>query len=311
MAFLAEQPLAFLIGSEQIERVIVATLVLYMTLAAASISVRYSNAVHRSSTLKDQVNSWWYIFPVVTLSLSLYPFGPVALVVVIGMLAVREISSHFSARRRPMALAGASSILLIVALASIQEAMALGGPLLLLSFLYLMFLVQRTGAALLSFLFVMVGYGLSFVIHILYLPFTPEKKLAWLFFLFVVTSLNDVGQFIFGKLLGKRPIASTISPNKTVEGVAGGVLVTTLISLWLGSYLQLAAPVSLVLMAVVLSIGGFFGDLSFSAAKRFIGVKDFSDLIPGHGGILDRVDSLVFTAPLLYFSVLLLIKDAK
>lgn len=306
MVFSVEHTLAFLVHSEQIQRVIAATVVLYLTLAAASLSLRYSNAVPTTSKLKNQVNSWWYIFPVVTLSLSLYPFGPVALVVMIGMLAVREISLHFTARRRRMALAGAVFVLLIVSLAWIQAGVVLGGPVLLLALLYLLFIARGTDAALLSFLFVLVGYGLSFVIHFLYLPFTPEKNLAWLFYLFVATALNDVGQFIFGKLLGKRPIAATISPNKTFEGLAGGVLVTISISLWLGSYLQLAGPVNLILMACLLSIGGFFGDLSFSAAKRFLGVKDFSALIPGHGGILDRVDSLVFTAPLLYFSVLLL-----
>lgn len=306
MAFPAEHTLGFLIQSEQIERVVAATIVLYLTLTAASLSLRYSNAARGSRTLKDQVNSWWYIFPIVTLSLALYPFGPVALVVMIGLLAVRELSSHFSVRRRRITLAGAGFVLLTVLLAWMQAEVVLGGPVLLLSVLYLAFIARRTRTSLLTFLVVMVGYGLSFVIHFLYLPFAPEKNLAWLFYLFVVTALNDVGQFIFGKLLGRHRIASTISPNKTCEGLAGGVLVTMLVSLWLGSFLQLAAPPGLILTAGLLSIGGFVGDLSFSAAKRFIGVKDFSDLIPGHGGILDRVDSLILTAPLLYFSVLLL-----
>lgn len=299
-------PLALMAQGEQVERLVAATIVLYLTLAAASLSLRYANAVPASCSLNDQVNSWWYIFPVVTLSLSLYPLGPAALVVMVGLLAVREIASHFSTRRRRMALLGATFVLLIVSLAWLQAEVALAAPALLLSLLYLLFRMKKTGAALLSLLFVMVGFGLSFVIHFLYLPFAPEKNLAWLFYLFVVTALNDIGQFIFGKLLGKRRIAARVSPNKTSEGLAGGILVTVGVSLALGSYLQLATPASLVLIAGVLSVGGFLGDISFSAAKRFIGVKDFSALIPGHGGIIDRIDSLVLTAPLLYFCVLLL-----
>jgi len=84
----------------------------------------------------------------------------------------------------------------------------------------------------------------------------------------------------------------------------GGVVVSMLVSTGLGSYLHLGAPFYLLLMGILLSVGGFAGDLIFSAAKRYLKIKDFSELIPGHGGILDRVDSLVLTAPLLYLGLL-------
>jgi phosphatidate cytidylyltransferase len=132
------------------------------------------------------------------------------------------------------------------------------------------------------------------------LPFGPRINLAWLFYLFILTALNDIAQFVSGKLFGYHRIAPVISPNKTWQGLAGGIVISQLVSLALGSYLGLASPLTLSLYGLLLSIAGFAGDLLFSAAKRRLGIKDFSALIPGHGGILDRVDSLVLTAPLLY-----------
>lgn len=132
------------------------------------------------------------------------------------------------------------------------------------------------------------------------LPFGASGNLAWLFYLFTLTALNDIAQFVSGKLFGRHRIAPTVSPNKTWQGLAGGIVVSQGVSLLLGAYLDLAAPLILAVYALLLSCAGFAGDLLFSAAKRRLGLKDFSALIPGHGGILDRVDSLVLTAPLLY-----------
>jgi phosphatidate cytidylyltransferase len=104
-------------------------------------------------------------------------------------------------------------------------------------------------------------------------------------------------------LWGKHKIAPLVSPNKTWQGLVGGVVVSVLTSVLLGRYLQLADGVFLGALGLLLSLVGFAGDLLFSSAKRWLGIKDFSQLIAGHGGILDRVDSLVLTAPLLYFAI--------
>ena len=144
------------------------------------------------------------------------------------------------------------------------------------------------------------------IVQFIDLPAGPAASLAWLFYLFIVTALNDIGQFVSGKLFGNRKIAPSISPNKTWQGLAGGVVVSQLVTLALTSYLQLGSLGTMAGVALLLSLGGFFGDLMFSAAKRYLGIKDFSQLIPGHGGILDRIDSLVVTAPLLYILLLTL-----
>lgn len=111
--------------------------------------------------------------------------------------------------------------------------------------------------------------------------------------------LSDVLQYVWGKSMGKRRIAPSISPNKTWEGLAGGIVCATAI----GTALWWATPFSLgeaALMALVLTMMGFVGGLIMSAIKRDRGVKDFGALIEGHGGVLDRIDSLCFAAPVFF-----------
>lgn len=120
-----------------------------------------------------------------------------------------------------------------------------------------------------------------------------------LFFLVIVCQANDVFQFIWGKSLGRRPIAPKISPNKTITGTVGGILTSTA----LGALLSVVTPFlwwQAALFALVIAISGFFGDLTLSAIKREHQAKDYSTMIPGHGGILDRVDSLAFASPIFF-----------
>lgn len=118
------------------------------------------------------------------------------------------------------------------------------------------------------------------------------------FFVFIV-QISDVLQYVFGKLFGKHQISPTVSPNKTIEGFIGGV----------GSAVALGAslywmtpfnPWQAALMAFVITLMGFSGGLVMSAIKRDRGVKDYGALIPGHGGMMDRIDSLCFAAPIFY-----------
>ena len=117
-----------------------------------------------------------------------------------------------------------------------------------------------------------------------------------LIFLIAVVQASDVLQYIWGKLLGKRPIAAKLSPSKTVEGFVGGILSATLLggALW---WLTPFTPLAATGFALVITLMGFCGGLVMSAIKRDAGVKDYGNLIPGHGGIMDRVDSIAFAAP--------------
>jgi phosphatidate cytidylyltransferase len=120
-----------------------------------------------------------------------------------------------------------------------------------------------------------------------------------LLFLVVVVQASDVLQFVWGKLVGRRRIAPTISPNKTWEGFLGGVACATLVgtALWWATPFN---PWQAAAMSLLIALAGFAGGLVMSAIKRDRGVKDYGGLLPGHGGVLDRIDSLLFAAPIFF-----------
>jgi phosphatidate cytidylyltransferase len=120
------------------------------------------------------------------------------------------------------------------------------------------------------------------------------------FYLLVLTQINDVAQFLWGKMLGKHQVLPKVSPNKTVEGLLGGILTTTTLAWLLGPWFTPMSPLHAALAGLLISLFGFIGDVVISAIKRDIGIKDTGNLLPGHGGILDRLDSLTYTAPLFF-----------
>lgn len=121
-------------------------------------------------------------------------------------------------------------------------------------------------------------------------------------FLILTVQSSDVFQYVWGKLLGKRKISATISPSKTLEGLVGGVLSSTAVGAalwWMTPFL----PWQAALIALTINVMGFFGGFVLSAIKRDRGVKDWGAMIEGHGGMLDRVDSISFSAPIFFHIV--------
>jgi phosphatidate cytidylyltransferase len=123
-----------------------------------------------------------------------------------------------------------------------------------------------------------------------------------LFFLVTVVQLSDVLQYVFGKLFGRRKIAPHVSPSKTVEGFIGGGLAATAVGagLW---WITPFSPLQAAGMAAAIVVAGFLGGLVLSAVKRSLGAKDWGTMIEGHGGALDRMDSVTFAAPLFFHLV--------
>jgi len=144
-------------------------------------------------------------------------------------------------------------------------------------------------------------YFVSYVPALLMLriPDYENRNASLMFFLVVVVQLSDVLQYVWGKSIGTRKVAPSISPNKTWEGLIGGVVCASAIGtgLWWATPFS---PVAAALMSLVITTMGFTGGLIMSAIKRDRGVKDYGSIIEGHGGVLDRIDSLCIAAPIFF-----------
>ena len=136
-------------------------------------------------------------------------------------------------------------------------------------------------------------------ILMLEIPGYEGENAKLLLYLVIVAQLSDVLQYVFGKTMGSRKIAPRISPNKTWEGFLGGIAMASLI----GGCLWWATPFEFwqsVFISLIITLMGFAGGLCMSAIKRDSGVKDFGSFIEGHGGMLDRIDSICFSAPIFF-----------
>lgn len=134
------------------------------------------------------------------------------------------------------------------------------------------------------------------------IPGYEQQNIKLLLFLMIVVQMSDVLQYVFGKLWGKRPIVPKLSPNKTVEGFVGGILTASLIGMGLW-WITPFAPWQAFLISLLITLLGFLGGLCMSAIKRDRGVKDFGAMLEGHGGMMDRIDSLCFAAPVFFHVV--------
>jgi len=133
----------------------------------------------------------------------------------------------------------------------------------------------------------------------------------WVFFALFVTFASDTAAFFIGRALGRHKLAPAISPGKTWEGAIGGILGAIIVSLFFTLNTPLALPLSwgqAILLGVLVSIFGQLGDLAESLFKRYTGVKDSGSVLPGHGGFLDRMDSVVFAGAVVYYYVVWVIQ---
>jgi phosphatidate cytidylyltransferase len=157
--------------------------------------------------------------------------------------------------------------------------------------------LQNSALAVLGFIY--VGWMFS---HVGFLA-NSAHAYGYLLFLLLAVETNDVAAFTWGKLVGRRKLRDAISPNKTWGGAIGALAFSMALPWLLRFSFPHFGPLQLVLAGLIVGVGGQLGDLALSVIKRDLGVKDMGSLIPGHGGLLDRVDSLIFTAPLFFHMV--------
>jgi phosphatidate cytidylyltransferase len=270
------------------------------------------------ANLRARVASWWVMATLVGGALLLGWQATAAVFALISFLALREFLSLAPARRedRPIIALAYLTIpvsYLFVALHIYLFYLVFVPVWVFLATPFLMAMIGQTrgylsSTAVFHWATVTCVYNIGFIPLLMLVPHwdAPQAGAAGLVFLLLLaTEANDVLQYVCGKLFGRRKITPKVSPNKTWEGFLGGWVLTTGLILATGPLFTPLQGVGLWVVAASLPLAGFAGDLTFSAIKRDIGVKDTSGFIPGHGGVLDRIDSLTFTAPL-YFHLLAL-----
>lgn len=154
------------------------------------------------------------------------------------------------------------------------------------------------------FSIIYIGGGLSFAVFLRDINQEPFLNTAALWLVLIATWLTDSGAYFVGKKFGKKSMAPVISPNKTIAGAVGGVL-TTAVFIIGSAYILDILNIYYVIFAFLFPGVAIMGDLFESCIKRNFGVKDTGTIIPGHGGILDRFDSFIFTAPFTYYFIIL------
>lgn len=145
-------------------------------------------------------------------------------------------------------------------------------------------------------------FGIMYVPFMLFhISYLEGTKYIWLVFLIAFGS--DTFAYFAGNLLGKHKLSPKISPNKTIEGSFGGIIGSLIITIIYASYMEIGPIWKLVIMSILTSIISQLGDLVASKIKRMTGIKDFGKLMPGHGGVLDRFDSIILAAPVIYYFI--------
>lgn len=262
--------------------------------------------------LNARINAWWVMSIVFAIAVLVGPIGSVVLFALLSFLALREFITLVPTRPSDHR-ALLWSFFLITPLQYVLVALHWYGVFSILipvyAFLFLALRIAISGdtahflerVSAIQWALMICVYSLSYAPALLGLGIrghgTPGPTL--LLFLVIVVQGSDVLQYIFGKLFGHRKIVPLVSPSKTVEGFLGGVASATV----LGALIWWATPFTFWqagLQALIIALTGFGGGLVMSAIKRDRGVKDFGTIIAGHGGILDRVDSLTFAAPIFF-----------
>lgn len=287
--------------------------------SAVALTLRYTVAKGQShaviDNLNDRINAWWVMVAVVGLAFAFGKAGVIVLFALLSLLALREfVTLTYTRRSDHLALALAFYLALPVQYLLIWiEWYGLYSIFIPVYGFLLLPIVAALRADTTRFLdrIATVQWALMLAVfclsHVpalvtLQIPGFGGREILLIAFLVIVVQSSDVLQYVWGKLFGKRKVAPSLSPSKTWEGLIGGVLSSTALGaalFWITPFTPLQAAA----IAFAINVMGFFGGLVMSAIKRDHGVKDWGHLIAGHGGVLDRLDSVLFSAPVFFHIV--------
>lgn len=246
-------------------------------------------------------------------STLLYP--PIAfalLILVLIAIGLHEFYKLFKVHYQPNIILGITSGLLLFAgvfFYSVGELQNLNVFLALLPIVSALFIVelyrkkenpfQNIALTFLGIIYIALPFSLLYLLgfnELSFKGFNPQIILGFFFLLWT----SDTGAYLVGISIGRHPFFPRISPKKSWEGFIGGVIFTLLISLFISKYFTVLTQTDWLVIASIIAVFGAIGDLVESLLKRSLGVKDSGNILPGHGGILDRFDSVIFAAPLIY-----------
>lgn len=293
--------------------VVGATLALLLVATGATaVLVRVRPALQLDE-VQTRIRSWWVIAGLFTLALTLERGWGVFFFAGVSYLALKEYLSLIPTRqadRRVLLWAYCSIPLqyLWIHMGWYEAFLVFIPVLLFLAIPMRMALIGQTDGFLRAAGTIQWGamttvFGISHAAYLLALPDSMNENgggPGLVLFLVALTQLNDVAQFLWGKAVGRARVMPAVSPNKTWGGLLGGVGTTVVLALAGYRFLTPFSLYEATIAGVLIGVFGFIGDVVVSAIKRDLNVKDSGNLIPGHGGILDRLDSLTFTAPLFF-----------
>jgi phosphatidate cytidylyltransferase len=263
--------------------------------------------------LKNRIKSWWIITVLFAIALLLHHTTAIIFFGFVSFLALKEYLSLIPTRRVDRRVLFWAYLALIFQYYWIY--ISWYGMFLIFVPIYMfmilplrMLLLGETQGFLkavgtLHWGLMLTVFSLSHVAYLLVLPPNGNPVAGGaglLLYLVFLTAINDIAQYLWGKNLGRHQVVPKISPNKTWEGLIGGMITTTILAVVLAPWLTPFDLTHAFGVGLLLGTAGFIGDITISALKRDLGIKDSGNLLPGHGGILDRIDSLTYTAPLFF-----------
>lgn len=267
------------------------------------------------ANLNARIRAWWVMCIISVLAMTLGPIGSTVLFMLMSFYALRECVTLLPTRRSDHE-ALFWCFFIILPLQYLLVGIEWYGVFVILIPVYAwLFIPARLTlagdtshflerAAKIQWSMMIAVYCISHApaLLMLQIPGYEQQNIKLLLFLMIVVQISDVLQYVFGKLWGKRPIVPKLSPNKTVEGFVGGILSASLVGMGLW-WITPFTPWQAFLISLLITLLGFLGGLCMSAIKRDRGVKDFGAMLEGHGGMMDRIDSLCFAAPVFFHVV--------